>query len=300
MTVPNIQKMTVKDIKQQAKTISEKSAIPTFWITDWLLYVINKSALFLMTDPDYLLSVPEQEQFTAGIMQMQQGIPLAYLTGQQEFWSLGFKVNEHTLIPRPDTEVLVEQVLHWIASQPNDSTPNNTAPKRLLDLGTGSGCIAISLAHELKHASWQVTAVDLSLEALKVAQSNAVSNEVDVKFVHSSWYQALPIHENELFDVIVSNPPYIDENDEHLQRLQAEPISALSAPNYGLADIEHIVQQAAIYLRAGGLLAIEHGFDQGLAVRQLFLNNNFKAVKTVPDYGGNERVTLGYLATIDS
>ncbi|WP_352337463.1 peptide chain release factor N(5)-glutamine methyltransferase [Psychrobacter sp. 16-MNA-CIBAN-0192] len=305
MTANNAAQMTVQNIKQQAKAIAENSAIPAFWITDWLLYVINKSALFLMTDPDYLLSAAEQEQFTAGITQMQHGMPLAYLTGTQAFWSLDFKVNEHTLIPRPDTEVLVEQVLDWIVSQPNDAilnttASNNTAPKRLLDLGTGSGCIAISLAHELKHASWQVVAVDLSLEALKIAQSNAANNEVDVKFVHSSWYQALPIHEDELFDVIVSNPPYIDENDEHLQHLQAEPISALSAPNYGLADIEHIVQQAALYLRAGGLLAIEHGFDQGFAVRQLFLNNNFKAIKTVPDYGGNERVTLGCLATIDS
>ena len=297
MTANNAAQMTVQDIKQQAKTIAENSDIPAFWITDWLLYVINKSALFLMTDPDYLLSVAEQEQFTAGITQMQYGMPLAYLTGTQAFWSLDFKVNEHTLIPRPDTEVLVEQVLHWIRNQPKLTDTSTT--KRLLDLGTGSGCIAISLAHELKHASWQVVAIDFSLEALKVAQANAVDNEVDVKFVHSSWYQALPIHGDELFDVIVSNPPYIDENDEHLQRLQAEPISALSAPNHGLADIEHIVQQAAIYLRAGGLLAIEHGFDQGLAARQLFLNNNFKAVKTVPDYGGNERVTLGCLVTID-
>lgn len=310
MTANNAPKMTVQDVKQQAKTIAENLAIPAFWITDWLLYVIKKPALFLMTDPDYLLSAVEQEQFAAGITQLQNGVPLAYLTGTQAFWSLDFKVNEFTLIPRPDTEVLVEQVLDWIATQPNDTifnttvsnneASNNKMPKRLLDLGTGSGCIAISLAHELKHASWQVVAVDFSLEALKVAQINAVRNEVEVKFVHSSWYQALPIAENELFDVIVSNPPYIDENDEHLQRLQAEPISALSAPNHGLADIEHIVQQSAIYLRAGGLLAIEHGFDQGLAVRQLFLNNDFNAVKTVPDYGGNERVTLGCLATIDS
>lgn len=305
MTANNAPKMTVQDIKQQAKTIAENLAIPAFWITDWLLYVINKPALFLMTDPDYLLSAGEQEQFTAGITQLQNGVPLAYLTGTQAFWSLDFKVNEFTLIPRPDTEVLVEQVLDWITNQPNDTifnatVSNNKAPKRLLDLGTGSGCIAISLAHELKSASWQIVAVDFSLEALKVAQINSVRNEVEVKFVHSSWYQALPITENELFDVIVSNPPYIDENDEHLQRLQSEPISALSAPNHGLADIEHIVQQSAIYLRAGGLLAIEHGFDQGLAVRQLFINNDFNAVKTVPDYGGNERVTLGCLATINS
>ena len=304
MIANNAAQMTVQDIKQQAKTIAENTAIPTFWITDWLLYVINKPALFLMTDTDYLLSAVEQERFNVGITQMQQGVPLAYLTGSQAFWSLDFKVNAYTLIPRPDTEVLVETVLAWIANQQNSTIANTTASnkkgQRLLDLGTGSGCIAISLAHELKQESWQVVAVDFSFEALEVAQHNAISNEVNVDFVQSSWYQALSMADGERFDIIVSNPPYIDENDEHLSKLQAEPISALSAPNHGLADIEHIIQHAPQYLRVGGLLAIEHGFDQGLAVRQLFLANGFRAVDTVPDYGGNERVTLGCLATIDS
>ncbi len=226
---------------------------------------------------------------------MQQGTPLAYLTGQQEFWSLNFHVNEHTLIPRPDTEILIEQVLNWIKSQPKSSDYDNT-PKRLLDLGTGSGCIAISLAHELKHNNWQTVAVDVSTEALKVAHSNAAMNRVaDVDFIQSSWYSELSTDCERLFDVIVSNPPYIDEADEHLARLIAEPISALSAPNQGLADIEHIVQQAPRYLRVGGLLAIEHGFDQGAAVRQLFLDNGFNAVHTVQDFGGNDRVTLGQI-----
>src|SRR5690606_5504093 len=171
------------------------------------------------------------------------------------------------------------------------------------DLGTGSGCIAISLAHELKQScqnssteSWQVVAVDLSSEALKVAKHNAMVNEVaDIEFIQSSWYDALSTQDEPLFDVIVSNPPYIDEEDEHLARLVAEPISALSAPNHGLADIEHIVQQAPQHLNVGGLLAIEHGFDQGLAVRQLFLDNRFDSVHTVQDFGGNDRVTLGQL-----
>jgi len=228
---------------------------------------------------------------------------LAYLTGQQEFWSLNFTVNEHTLIPRPDTEVLIEQVLAWINSQPNRNDDDNK-PKRLLDLGTGSGCIAISLAHELnkrqpnnKAERWQVVAVDLSLEALKVARHNAVVNEVaaDIKFIQSSWYEVLSAQNEPLFDVIVSNPPYIDEEDEHLARLVAEPISALSARNHGLADIALIVKQAPQHLRKGGLLAIEHGFDQGLAVRQLFLDNRFESVHTVQDFGGNDRVTLGRL-----
>ena len=298
MTAPKAADMTVEQIKQQAEKLATDAAVPQFWITDWLLYVIDKPALFLMTDADYQLSATELEQFHSGVTKMQQGTPLAYLTGQQEFWSLDFAVNEHTLIPRPDTEVLVEQVLHWINTQPNVQS-DSIANKRLLDLGTGSGCIAISLAHELKLAnklkqiSWQVVAVDLSTEALKVAQHNAVSNGVDIEFVHSSWYKALSTQGEQLFDVIVSNPPYIDEADEHLAGLLAEPISALSAPNHGLADIEHIIKYAPQYLQEGGLLAIEHGFDQGRAVHQLFIDNHFIKVKTIQDFGGNDRVTLG-------
>lgn len=296
---------TIGQIKQQVQqwlNESENSNIPSFWFTDWLLFVIDKPSSFLITDENYQLTDSELEQFHAGVTKMQQGTPLAYLTGQQEFWSLNFKVNQHTLIPRPDTEILIEQVLAWINSQPK-SVDDDNKPKRLLDLGTGSGCIAISLAHELnksnpnsKAENWQVVAVDLSSEALKVAKHNAMVNEVaDIEFIQSSWYDALSTQDEPLFDVIVSNPPYIDEEDEHLARLVAEPISALSAPNHGLADIEHIVQQAPQHLRKGGLLAIEHGFDQGSAVRQLFLDNSFDSVHTVQDFGGNDRVTLGQL-----
>jgi len=264
--------------------------VPQYWLRAWLLHVLQKPSSFLITDESYELTASEQTRFEAGVIKMQQGVPLAYLTGQQAFWSLNFLVNEHTLIPRPDTEVLIEQVLNWITTQ-----PAQVSNKRLLDLGTGSGCIAISLAHELKKDNWQVVAVDLSSEALSVAQHNAELNGVDnVKFVQSSWYGELSTQDTSLFDIIVSNPPYIDEADEHLARLVAEPISALSAPNHGLADIEQIVQQAMNYLRSGGLLAIEHGFDQGRAVRQLFLENGFESVTTVQDYGGNDRVTLGH------
>ena len=297
---------TIGQIKQKIQQLTNAAAsshLPSFWLTDWLLFVIEQPSSFLITDENYQLTDSELTQFYAGVTKMQQGTPLAYLTGQQEFWSLNFTVNEHTLIPRPDTEVLIEQVLAWINAQPNRNDDDNK-PKRLLDLGTGSGCIAISLAHELnkrqpnnKAERWQVVAVDLSLEALKVASHNAVVNEVaaDIKFIQSSWYEALSVQDEPLFDVIVSNPPYIDEEDEHLARLVAEPISALSAPNHGLADIAHIVKQAPQYLNAAGLLAIEHGFDQGLAVRQLFLDNRFESVHTVQDFGGNDRVALGQL-----
>ncbi|WP_372830319.1 peptide chain release factor N(5)-glutamine methyltransferase [Psychrobacter maritimus] len=297
---------TIGQIKQQIQQLTNAAAsshLPSFWLTDWLLFVIDKPSSFLITDENHQLTDSELAQFHAGVTKMQQGTPLAYLTGQQEFWSLNFKVNEHTLIPRPDTEILIEQVLTWINSQPK-SVDDDNKPKRLLDLGTGSGCIAISLAHELnksnpnsKAENWQVVAVDLSSEALKVAKHNAMVNEAaDINFIQSSWYDALSTQDEPLFDVIVSNPPYIDEEDEHLARLVAEPISALSAPNHGLADIEHIVQQAPQHLNVGGLLAIEHGFDQGSAVRQLFLDNRFDSVHTVQDFGGNDRVTLGLLS----
>ncbi len=310
MSAHKVENMTVRKVKQQATEVANDAGIPAFWITDWLLYVLNKPSIFLIMEEGYQLTDNELVQFNAGVTKMQQGTPLAYLTGRQEFWSLDFKVNEHILIPRPDTEILVEQVLNWIKVQDNTGSNVNAngsslsakTDKRLLDLGTGSGCIAVSLAHELSENSgyrkpiWQVVAVDYSAEALKVARDNAKLNKVtNIEFVQSSWYDELSIDTSQLFDIIVSNPPYIDEADEHLAGLLAEPISALSAPNHGLADIEHIVQQAAQYLRAGGLLAIEHGHDQGVTARQLFIENGFAKVQTVQDFGGNDRVTLGQL-----
>ncbi|MDO5768655.1 MAG: peptide chain release factor N(5)-glutamine methyltransferase [Psychrobacter sp.] len=297
--------------------------LPAHWVTDWLLYVIKQPVSFLITDAQYQLTDEELATFTAGITQMQTGTPLAYLTGRQGFWSLEFKVNEHTLIPRPDTEVLVEQVLAWIAANTNKlkqnsfnqnslSNNNETNPQtalRLLDLGTGSGCIAISLAHDLSQplnnqsvhspinqpiSQWHVTAVDYSAPALKIAQQNAKVNQVsNIDFIQSHWFESLP--KDTKYQVIVSNPPYIDAADSHLQTLGAEPLSALVADNQGLADIEQIVSGSMTYLTDGGLLAIEHGYDQGQAVRQLFLAYPFKNIKTVQDYGGNDRVTMGEL-----
>lgn len=289
-------KTSVKQIKSQALETAQALAVPPFWLSDWLLNILDKPSSFLVTDESYQLSASELDKFNAGIEKMRQGIPLAYLTGHQEFWSLNFRVNEHTLIPRPDTEVVIEQVLNWIRAH----TPfHHQPPNRLLDLGTGSGCIAISLAHELntvdKTNNWQIVALDNSEDALEIARQNAVTNQVEVEFLLSDWYDALNAETSQLFDVIVSNPPYIDEADEHLTRLKAEPMTALSAPSHGLADIMLIIEQAPIYLRVGGLLAIEHGFDQGGKVRRIFLDKGFDCVRTIQDYGANDRVTLGRL-----
>nr|WP_317198915.1 peptide chain release factor N(5)-glutamine methyltransferase [uncultured Psychrobacter sp.] len=320
-----VQKMTVGQIKQRSQQLAYGTlksdldikitpsddtvdrSMPPFWITDWLLHVLNQPRSFLFTDDNYELTDSERAQFDAGVTQMRQGIPLAYLTGHQEFWSLDFKVNKHTLIPRPDTEVLVEQVLEWIQAQTASTTSGKSLPKclshpkRLLDLGTGSGCIAISLAHELQPKNnsegWQVVALDVSKQALAVAEQNAIHNQVpEVRFIQSSWYEALSDNDALSFDVIVSNPPYIDEQDEHLTSLIAEPITALTAPDSGLADITQIVKGAPKYLKAGGLLAVEHGYDQGSVVRDIFLQKGFEAVQTIQDYGGNERVTLGQMS----
>lgn len=258
----------------------------------------------MITDGGYQLTEAEQAQFNTGIAQMQASTPLAYLTGKQAFWSLEFEVNEYTLIPRPDTEVLVEQVLDWITQHKNSLSVLNDepilAPYQLLDLGTGSGCIAISLAHELATIypkQWQVTALDFSTEALAVAKRNAQLNAVsNIQFLQSDWFSALKRSEDTdqpLFDIIVSNPPYIVDNDQHLDKLKAEPLSALVAPDNGLGDIKQIVEQARDYLVRGGLLAVEHGYDQGELVCQMFTDFGYAQVKTLKDYGGNDRVTLG-------
>ena len=302
----SVESMIIRDIKNH-----DYPALPAHWVTDWLLHVLQKSLSFLITDASYVLSGEEQAQFDAGIAKMQAGTPLAYLIGKQPFWSLQFEVNKHTLIPRPDTEVLVEQVLDWIATNRSRlssnksslskiNTERNLAPYRLLDLGTGSGCIAISLAHELATSypkQWQVIAIDYSQPALEVAKCNATLNKVsNIEFKQSDWFSVLKdseAKEQPLFDVIVSNPPYIVDNDQHLAKLKAEPLSALVAADNGLGDIKQIADQARDYLIRGGLLAVEHGYDQGDAVRLIFNEAGFSQVKTVQDYGGNDRVTMG-------
>ena len=293
------QRVSVSQIKK-----NDYGDLPAHWVSDWLLHILQKSPSFLITDGGYQLTEAEQAQFNTGIAQMQAGTPLAYLTGKQAFWSLEFEVNEHTLIPRPDTEVLVEQVLDWITQHKNSLSVLNdepiVAPYQLLDLGTGSGCIAISLAHELAtiySKQWQVTALDFSTEALAVAKRNAQLNAVNnIQFLHSDWFSVLndsETTERPLFDVIVSNPPYIIDNDQHLDKLKAEPLSALVAPDNGLGDIKQIAEQARDYLVRGGLLAVEHGYDQGELVRQMFTDFGYDQVKTMKDYGGNDRVTWG-------
>ena len=245
----------------------------------WLLEHITKIDAFdLVMKKDQQLT-PEQEQaYVDGLARIQAGEPLAYVTGSQPFWTLDLKVTKDTLVPRPDTEVLVETVLKL--DLPEDA--------RIVDLGTGTGAIALSLASE--RPEWSVTASDIYEPTLEVAQYNAEQHDLDhVQFVLGSWLKPFG---RQFFDVIVSNPPYIDADDEHMPNLATEPERALVSDKNGLADIEMIIQQAKKHLTVDGWVVLEHGYDQGEAVRHLFTQAGYKQVRTVKDYGGNDRVTL--------
>lgn len=249
-----------------------------------LSFVTQKARTFLLAFGETELTVEQQQQLLLLLERRKLGEPIAYLVGEREFWSLPLTVSPATLIPRPDTERLVELALELLP----------VGKSTILDLGTGSGAIALALASERPDCS--VIGVDFQPNAVKLAQVNAdklaINNAV---FKQSNWYQALS---GQRFQIIVSNPPYIDQQDQHLQQgdVRFEPKSALIAERQGLADIEHIVSQAENYLTSGGWLLIEHGWQQGAVVRTLFLKNGYQQVETFTDYGGNERVTLGQIS----
>ena len=233
-------------------------------------------------------------KLTALLDRRLKGEPIAYILGEKEFWSLPLNVSEGTLIPRPDTEILVEKAFQIALEKLED----NPLHFRILDLGTGTGAIALALASELslicqkKAIQLDVIGVDLMPDVVKLAQSNAEKNQLDVQFLQSRWFE----HVEGQFDIIVSNPPYIDETDEHLSQgdVRFEPRSALVAGENGLADLRHIIEQSPRYLKDSGYLLLEHGWKQGEEVRSIFWQNHWQGVATIRDYGDNERVTLGY------
>jgi release factor glutamine methyltransferase len=243
-----------------------------------LCHVLNKNRTFLRTWPNTLLTDIQLNQLNDYLQQREQGVPLAYLLGERAFWTLNLIVTPDVLIPRADTECVVEKVLalgqgkRW----------------RVADLGTGSGAIALSLAKE--HPEWSVVASDLYPQSLAVAKQNAQKNQLsNVEFVQGSWFEPL----TGLFDCIVSNPPYIRPNDPHLQALSHEPQRALVADEQGLADLRHIVQLSGDFLQKEGYLVLEHGFDQGQAVRDLLQASGFSHIMTGQDFGKNDRYTVG-------
>jgi len=247
-----------------------------------LCHCLSCETTFLHTWPDKELSPVQQRNFEQLIAQRLQGQPVAHLTGQRGFWSLDLKVTVDTLIPRPDTELLVSLALEKV-----------TDHMLVADLGTGSGAIALSLAIETPTAS--ILATDYSLSALKVAQENAHRYELtNVHFWQGSWLSA--ITDNSV-DMVVSNPPYIEEDDPHLTQgdVRFEPMSALSSGKDGLDDIRHIIEQAKRCLKSQGWLMIEHGYHQAKQVQQLFRHADFTNVSSEQDFGGNDRVVIGQI-----
>lgn len=226
-------------------------------------------------------------RYAGWIERRRLGEPVAYLTGRQGFWSIDLVVDTAVLIPRPDTETLVEWALEHARAA------LQAGPLVLADLGTGSGAIALALADELRGLAVAIAATDASEPALAVAAENARLLGLDglVSFRHGDWLAALdPAQRHGL---IVSNPPYIADGDAHLAALRYEPRSALTAGPDGLADIRRIVAEAPAHLQPGGWLLLEHGHDQGEAVRALFAARGYAEISTRRDFGGNERVTGG-------
>lgn len=243
-----------------------------------LAHVLGKSKEFLIAHDDEALATDAKLRFDMLVSLRAAGTPIPYITGHQEFFSRDFLVTDAVLIPRPDTEVLIEQALLVAPRQP-----------RVIDLGTGSGCIAATLALELPQAC--VTATDKSEAALAIAKENARRLGAKIDFRLGSWWESVGAEER--FDLIVSNPPYIRPDDEHLAALGNEPSSALVGGEDGLACLRDIVAGAMAHLTPNGWLLLEHGFDQGEAVRSLLCDAGFAAVRTKKDYGGNDRVTMG-------
>ncbi len=272
-----------------------------------LEHVLNVNKAWLIAHADDAISAKDKATFEALIQRRIVGEPIAYILGEREFYGLSFKVTADTLIPRPDTETLVEAALAKIATPSfpsnresvehfNQTTSTIDAHFRgndrvkVLDLGTGTGAIALAIAKYCPAA--QVVAVDASESALKVAAENAQSlNMTNVRLVLSNWFEAL---EGEQFDMIVSNPPYIEENDVHLKQgdLRFEPLAALAAGKDGLDDIRQIISSAPQHLNPKGWLLLEHGYNQAEAVAALLHNTGFSEISTQKDLGNNDRITL--------
>lgn len=247
-----------------------------------LAAALGKPRSFLHTWPERIVSSEAAQAFDGYLQRRRTGEPVAYILGQQGFWNIDLEVATHTLIPRPETEMLVETALELLPG---------SIPHRLLDLGTGTGAIALSLAKD--RAQWNVTGVDRVQEAVDLAERNRQRLHLDnaeIKLSH--WFSAV---EGQRFDLILSNPPYIADNDPHLVQgdVRFEPSSALTSGTDGLDDLRIIVSQAPAYLQAGGWLLLEHGYDQGPAVRELLNRHGFEQIQTRRDLGDHERITFG-------
>ncbi|UTV28354.1 peptide chain release factor N(5)-glutamine methyltransferase [Photobacterium atrarenae] len=270
-------------LKQAAQQLGDAgSDSPKIDAAVLLCHVLDKPRSHLLTWPEKAPEPAQQAAFEALLQRRLAGEPVAYLVGEREFWSLPLKVAPHTLIPRPDTERLVELALEKIPA----------GPGAVLDLGTGTGAIALAIASERPDLA--VTGIDLRPEAAQLAGENSERLKItNTRFLSGSWYS--PLVADEQFAVIVSNPPYIDAADPHLAQgdVRFEPKSALVADDHGLADIRHISEQGRQFLLPGGWLLMEHGYEQGKAVRDILQRLGYEQISTAQDYAGLDRVTLG-------
>ena len=246
-----------------------------------LLEVLKKPRTFLYAHGDTPLSSEQTQAFNALMTQRIEGVPIAYLRGTQEFWSLELITTPDTLIPRPETELLVELVLSKFESK-------NTCS--ILELGTGTGAIAIALAHEKPH--WTISASDYSKQVLDIAKRNINHHQLqNITLMHSDWFESIP---KQRFDMIISNPPYLAEHDPHQHEgdLRFEPKSALVSGVDGLDALYHIIKQSPAYLKPGGMLILEHGYNQALAIKKQLEHTGYSNIQCLEDYSDHDRITI--------
>jgi len=268
----------LKTAEQQLTAVSDSPRLDAEVL---LSTVLKKDRSYFRAFPEVVPDEHQQQTFQTLLAKRCDGQPIAHITGSREFWSLDLSVNEHTLIPRADTEILIEFIL--------EQFPENKLS--VADLGTGTGAIALALASE--KPGWDITATDRSNQALKIAQDNAEQLALNnIHFKAGSWFDAINRQE---FDLIVSNPPYIAAKDPHLSQgdVRFEPVSALASGDDGLDDIRLLIAEAAKYLKPNGWLILEHGYDQKEAVKQLFEDRGYQRITQRNDYGNNPRMTAG-------
>lgn len=272
--------MTYRQWLQQAIAAFAASESPRRDAEILLGHVTGKARTYILAFDETELTSSQMAALAELLARRANGEPVAHLVGTREFWSLPLFVSPVTLIPRPDTECLVEQALARLPQ----------TPCRILDLGTGTGAVALALASE--RPDCQLTAVDFIADAVALAQRNADNLGIhNMTLLQSNWFSAL---DGQRFAMIVSNPPYIDEQDEHLAQgdVRFEPKTALVAAQNGLADLAHIIRHGRQQLLPGGYMLLEHGWKQGEAVRELFQAAGYQHAQTCRDYGDNDRLTL--------
>ena len=281
----NTIEQALAEARQQIKSLPHA---PTKLEAEVLLaFALQQSRSYLYTWPQRALTEEQDARFRELVARRCRGEPIAYITGRREFWGLDLKVSPATLIPRPETEHLVEIALHYIPEH---------QPMTIADLGTGSGALALALASERPRC--QIIATDVSTPALEIAEQNRQNLQLaNVRFLHGRWFAPLA---NLRFDIVVSNPPYVAADDPHLQRgdLRFEPQQALSSGPDGLHDIREIITTAPGYMKPGAWLILEHGYNQGDAVTDLFHHGGFTRVACHHDYAERERTTIGQLPPV--